>query len=97
MLLGFPNFTHTGFYRPLMPQFLQAHALLIYLSAYVEIILGLGGLFSLTRNYALWGIMLLATLFLIIHVKMLLSGNRLGVSLWLHILLQLLLIYLGIL
>lgn len=55
ILLGFAHFTHTEFYRPLMPQFLPAHALLIYLSGFAEILLGLGVFFSLTRNYALWG------------------------------------------
>ena len=96
ILLGFAHFTHTGFYRPLMPQFLPAHVLLIYLSGLAEIILGLGVFFPLTRNYALWGIMLLLTLFLIIHVNMLFPGNHLGVSLWLlwlRIPLQFLLIY----
>ncbi|OUU20972.1 MAG: hypothetical protein CBC08_04355 [Flavobacteriaceae bacterium TMED48] len=96
ILLGFAHFTHTGFYRPLMPQFLPAHVLLIYLSGFAEIILGFGVFFPLTLNYALWGIMLLLTLFLIIHINMLFPGNRLGVSLWLlwlRIPLQFLLIY----
>ena len=31
-ILGIIHFTHTGFYRPLMPKFLPAHDLLIYLS-----------------------------------------------------------------
>ena len=31
-ILGIIHFTHTGFYRSLMPKFLPAHDLLIYLS-----------------------------------------------------------------
>ena len=96
ILLGFAHFTHTEFYRPLMPQFLPAHSLLIYLSGFAEILLGLGVFFSLTRNYALWGIMFMLTVFMIIHVNMLFPGNRLGVSLgllWLRIPLQFLLVY----
>jgi len=30
-ILGVVHFTHTGFYRPLMPKFMPAHDLLIFL------------------------------------------------------------------
>jgi uncharacterized membrane protein len=96
ILLGFEHFTYTEFYRPLMPQFLPAHALLIYLSGFAEILLGLRVFFSLTRNYSLWGIMFILSIFMIIHINMLFPWNRLGVSLglmWLRIPLQFLLIY----
>ena len=95
-ILGIVHFTNTGFYRPLMPKFLPAHDLLIYLSGVAEIILGIGVLFPQTRNLALWGIIMLLLVFLIVHVNMLLPSNRLGIPLWilgLRIPLQFVLIY----
>ena len=38
-ILGVVHFTNTRFYRPLMPKFLPAHDLLIYLSGVAEILL----------------------------------------------------------
>ena len=52
-ILGVVHFTHTGFYRPLMPKFLPGHDLLIYLSGVAEIVLGIGVLFPQTRSVAL--------------------------------------------
>lgn len=96
LLLGIAHFTHTGFYRPMMPQFLPAHGFLIYLSGLAEILLGAGVLFSATQKYALRGIILMLIVFLVVHVNMLFPGNRLGISLGLlglRIPLQFLLMY----
>lgn len=95
-ILGIIHFTHIGFYRPLMPKFLPAHDLLIYLSGVAEIILGLGILFPQTRSWALWGIIIMLLVFLIVHINMLLPGNQLGISpviLWLRLPIQFVLIY----
>ena len=54
-ILGIVHFTHTGFYRPLMPKFLPAHDALIYWSGIAEIALGLGVLFPVTRSCELKG------------------------------------------
>ena len=81
-ILGIVHFTHTGFYRPMMPKFLPAHDALIYWSGIAEIVLGLGVLFPVTRSIALWAIIAMLTVFLVVHVNMLLPGNRLGMSLW---------------
>lgn len=81
-VLGIFHFTHTGFYRPLMPKFLPAHDSLIYWSGIAEIVLGLGVLFPITRNNALLGIIVMLVVFLIVHLNMLLPENRLGMSLW---------------
>ena len=81
-ILGITHFTHTGFYRPMMPKFLPAHDALIYWSGIAEIALGLGVLFPVTRSIALWGIIAMLVVFLLVHVNMLLPGNRLGMSLW---------------
>ena len=95
-ILGIIHFTHTGFYRPLMPKFLPAHDLLIYLSGVAETLLGLGIIFPQTRTWALWGIILMLLVFLIVHINMLLPGNQLGIShviLWLRLPIQSALIF----
>ena len=95
-ILGIVHFTHTGFYRPLMPKFMPAHDLLIYLSGVAEILLGIGVLFPQTRVLALWGLISMLIVFLIVHVNMLFPSNGLGISpwiLWLRIPIQFLLIY----
>ena len=79
-----------------MPKFLPARDLLIYLSGVAEILLGIGVLFTQTRNLALWGIISMLLLFLLVHINMLFPANSLGISawiLWLRIPLQFLLIY----
>ena len=94
--LGVFHFTHTHFYRPLMPKFLPAHDLLIYLSGWAEIILGIGVLFPWTRIIALWGIIAMLLVFLVVHVNMLFPENQLGIAIWIlwtRIPLQFLLIY----
>ena len=95
-ILGVVHFTHTEFYRPLMPKFLPAHDLLIYLSGVAEIVLGIGVLFPQTRNVVLWGLIAMLIVFLIVHVNMLFPSNGLGISpwiLWLRIPIQFILIY----
>jgi len=97
IVLGILHFTHTGFYRPLMPTFLPAHNFLIYLSGIAEVFLGLGVFFPKMRSLALWGIIAMLIVFLLlVHVNMLFPGNRLGVPLWILIMripLQFFLIY----
>lgn len=97
IVLGILHFTHTGFYRPLMPTFLPAHNFLIYLSGIAEVLLGLGVFFPKIRSLALWGIIAMLIVFLLfVHVNMLFPGNRLGVPLWILIMripLQFFLIY----
>ena len=95
-VLGLVHFTHTGFYRPLMPKFLPAHDLLIYLSGVAEIFLGIGVFFPQTRSYALWGIIVMLALFLSVHINMLFPANQLGISswiLWLRLPIQFALMY----
>ena len=95
-VLGIIHFANTTFYCPLMPKFLPAHDLLIYLSGVAEILLGLGVLFPQTRSLALWRIIAMLLVFLIVHINMLFPANSLGIPLrilWLRIPLQFLLIY----
>ena len=97
-VLGVLHFTNTAFYKPLMPKFLPKHDFLIYLSGIVEIVLGIGVFFIVTRSYALWGIMAMLAIFLIVHVNMLFPENQLGIQpwkLWLRIPIQFVLMYLA--
>lgn len=97
IVLGILHFTHTGYYRPLMPMFLPTHNFLIYLSGIAEVLLGLGVFFPKIRSLALWGIIAMLIVFLLlVHVNMIFPGNRLGVPLWILIMripLQFFLIY----
>ena len=54
-VLGIVHFTHTGFYRPMMPKFLPAHDALIYWSGIAEIVLGLVVLFSRDKKHCTMG------------------------------------------
>jgi uncharacterized membrane protein len=96
IFLGIFHFTHTDFYKPMMPKFLPKHELLIYMSGLLEILLGLGVLFQSTRNSALISIILMLVVFLVVHINMLFPGNQLGIPtwiLWLRIPIQFLLMY----
>lgn len=54
-----------------MPRYLPAPKFLVYLSGLVEIILGIGTCFPMTKNYAIWGIVILLFVFLLVHIYML--------------------------
>jgi len=95
-ILGIVHFTHTGFYRPMMPKFLPAHNALILWGGLAEIVLGLGVFFPITRTISLLGIIAMLTVFLIVHINMLIPSNHLGISpilLWIRLLLQFALMY----
>ena len=81
-VLGIIHFTHPKFYKPMMPKFLPAHLPLIYMSGVAKIVLGLGIFFTSTRSLALWGIIAMLTVFLVVHVNMLIPKNRLKMPLW---------------
>ena len=95
-ILGIVHFTHTGLYRPMMPKFLPAHNALILWSGVAEIVLGLGVFFPITRTISLLGIIAMLTVFLIVHINMLIPSNHLGIPpilLWIRLLLQFALMY----
>lgn len=52
---GAMHFARPDFYRPMMPPYLPAHDLLIFLSGVAEVMCGLGVLFPPTRKLAAWG------------------------------------------
>jgi len=95
---GIIHFTDPRFYLKIMPDWLPAHQLLLYVSGVAEIILGMLLLFRRTRPLAAWLIVAMLVVFLLlIHIPMTLEywqNNTPG--LWLTIAripLQFLLIY----
>jgi len=80
-----------------MPRYLPKHKLLVSLSGMAEILLGLGLCFPSTKNTAVTGIILMLTVFLLVHFYML-KGKKegAGIAKWILILripLQFILMY----
>ena len=75
---GVIHFINPGFYLRIMPWYLPAHLELIYISGICEILLGIGILPLKTRKISSLLIMVMLTLFLIIHVQMLIDTWQAG-------------------
>lgn len=70
----------------IMPRYLPVHKELVLLSGAVEIILGIGLLFTATRNASIYGIVLMLLVFLLVHFYMLSSKKAgAGFSPWILI------------
>jgi len=83
ILSGFFHFLKPKVYMRIMPQYLPAHKALVYLSGFVEIGLGVGLCFPVTKNWAIYGIILMLTVFLSIHFYMLTSKKAgAGIPVW---------------
>ncbi|WP_031425967.1 MauE/DoxX family redox-associated membrane protein [Flavimarina sp. Hel_I_48] len=97
VIAGCMHFIKPAIYLRIMPRYLPAPKLLVYLSGLAEIILGIAVCFPLTKDLALWGIMLMLALFFMVHFHMLSSEKAAaGFPKWLlivRILMQFGLIY----
>ena len=83
ILAGFFHFLKPKIYLRIMPRYLPAHKTLVYLSGAVEIGLGLGLCFPATKNWAIYGIILMLIIFLLIHFYMLTSKKAdAGIPVW---------------
>lgn len=76
----------------IMPRYLPAHKTLVYLSGFVEIILGAALFFPETKDLAIYGLIMMLLIFLLAHFYML-SSEKAGAgipkwALWLRIPLQ---------
>lgn len=92
ILAGTIHFIKPKIYLRIMPRYLPAHKLLVYLSGAAEVILGAGLLFPATKDFAIYGIILMLLIFLLVHFYML-SSEKAGAgipkwALWLRIPLQ---------
>ncbi|MDO9183593.1 MAG: hypothetical protein Q7U04_14360 [Bacteriovorax sp.] len=59
IVAGINHFIKPEFYKQLMPSYLPFHYELIALSGGIEILLGIGLLFSKTTSWSAWGIIVL--------------------------------------
>lgn len=87
LLAGLMHFVKPKIYMRIMPRYLPNHKMLVYLSGLAEILLGIGLCFSMTRTFAIYGIILMLAIFLLVHFYML-SGEKAsaGIPKWLLIL-----------
>ncbi|MEM8860920.1 MAG: MauE/DoxX family redox-associated membrane protein [Chloroflexota bacterium] len=65
---GIYHFVNPDFFMPLMPDFLPAHKMLIYLSGVAEIIVAIALFIAPVQNLAAWGVIILLIIFTPIHI-----------------------------
>ncbi|WP_338731108.1 DoxX family protein [Mangrovimonas cancribranchiae] len=87
ILAGIMHFVKPKVYMRIMPRYLPNHRFLVYLSGFFEILFGVLLYFNSTRNLAIYGIILMLTIFLLVHFYML-SSEKAGAGFpkWLLIL-----------
>ncbi len=71
IVAGIMHFVKPKAYLPIMPDYLPNHKLLVKLSGWSEIILGIGLCFPLLKNSAIYAIILMLVSFLSVHFFML--------------------------
>ncbi|UJH68020.1 hypothetical protein [Allomuricauda sp. SCSIO 65647] len=84
---GTMHFVFPKAYMRIMPPYIPHHRLMVYSSGLAEVILGIGLCFALTKNISIYGIMLMLTIFFIIHFYML-TGKKAaaGIPKWILLL-----------
>jgi uncharacterized membrane protein len=87
VLAGFMHFVYPKAYLRIMPRYLPNHKVLVSWSGIVEIVLGIDLCFWQTKNWAIWGIILMLTVFLTVHFYML-KGKKeaAGIPKWILLL-----------
>ena len=97
IVAGMIHFIKPRMYMRIMPRYLPAHKTLVLLSGLAEIFLGFLLFFPVTKDLAIYGIMLMLVIFLLVHFYMLSSKKAgAGIPNWVLILripLQFFLIY----
>jgi len=80
---GLMHFIKPKMYMRIMPRYLPNHKLLVVLSGFAEIILGLALCFNETRSLAVYGIIAMLLIFLLVHFYMLTSEKAgAGIPRW---------------
>tara|TARA_R110002050_G_scaffold286121_3_gene436413 strand:+ start:16010 stop:16342 length:333 start_codon:yes stop_codon:yes gene_type:complete len=84
---GLMHFIKPKAYLRIIPRYLPKHNLLVALSGFAEILLGIGLCFPATKNPSIYGIIAMLLLFLLVHFYML-SGEKqaAGIPKWILIL-----------
>jgi uncharacterized membrane protein len=84
---GIMHFIVPKVYLRIMPKYLPNHKQLVFLSGLAEVLLGLGLCFPPTKNIAVMGIILMLTVFLLVHFYMLKGAKEsAGIPKWILIL-----------
>ena len=87
ILAGILHFLYPSMYERIMPGWIPQKKLVVYLSGFMEIVLGLALLFIESRTVALYGIIALLILFLPVHTHMISNENaRMGIPSWILLL-----------
>ncbi|APG60040.1 hypothetical protein LPB144_06235 [Christiangramia salexigens] len=73
VIAGFFHFIKPKIYVRIMPNYFPKPLLLVYLSGFAEIFLGVLTCFKTSKNFALFGIILMLMVFLLVHFNMLTS------------------------
>lgn len=87
VVAGMAHFLFPRMYLRIMPRYLPSPKFLVFLSGAAEIVLGIGLGFEKIRDYSIYGIILMLTVFLLVHFYML-SGEKAsaGIPKWILIL-----------
>lgn len=80
VVAGILHFVKTKMYMRIMPQYLPGHKMLVLLSGFAEILLGVALCFPSTKDAAIYGIILMLSIFLLVHFYML-SSEKAGAGL----------------
>lgn len=80
---GIMHFVKPKMYMRILPAYLPGHKLLVISSGLVEIILGIALCFSVTKDGAIYSIIVMLALFLLIHFHMLFNKKAaMGIAKW---------------
>ena len=79
---GISHFTKKNFFMEVMPPYIPKHEEMVIISGIVEIILGIGLLFSQTKSLAAWGIILFFIAVFPANIYMVTSGKFKKIPKW---------------
>lgn len=83
---GIMHFVKPKMYMRILPGYLPGHKFLVNLSGLAEIVLGIALFFSMTKDVAIYGIIIMLTFFLPVHIHMLVDKKAsMGLPKWMLI------------
>lgn len=83
---GIMHFVKPKMYMRILPGYLPGHKFLVNLSGLVEIVLGIALFFSMTKDVAIYSIIVMLTFFLPAHIHMLVDKKAsMGLPKWMLI------------
>ncbi|ADY28335.1 MULTISPECIES: DoxX family protein [Cellulophaga] len=73
VIAGIMHFIKPKIYTRIMPRYLPKHLLLVHISGIVEVVVGVGLLYTPTKNLAIYTLIAMLIVFLLVHFYMLSS------------------------